>query len=136
MQLTNGEIFNAKEPLGKLLQERLPVKTAFALAKLAKELSDRVVAIETVKEGLIQTYGEPDPDNLNKVSVAPAMKGYSKFMEELGVLFSQEVEVVVTQVVLPAMIAGTCDGCGHNMEKALEVEAVTLMLLDKFVTVA
>lgn len=136
MKLTNGEIYNAKEPLGKLMQEKLPVKAAFALASLARKLGEQIVVIEQVRQGLIKTYGQPDPDNPENMICKPGMDGYPKIMEELGELFSQEVELVLTPVALPTTVSATCDKCNHNMDKALEVEAATLMLLDKFITVA
>ena len=157
MKLKNGEIFNAKEPLGKLMEAKFPVKTAFALAKMARKLDEAVQDIEKVRQGLFQTYGAPDPKNMTQLRVDQTIplvdeKGeaqndpegtpvmipnpkWSKFMEELGELFSQEVEVVLESVALPEKVAGTCDKCGHNMDKPLEIEPTTLMALEKFVTV-
>ena len=42
VKLTNGEIFNAKEPLEKLLKERLPLKSSYGLAKLAGKFADQL----------------------------------------------------------------------------------------------
>ena len=142
MKLTNGEIFNAKEPLAKLMEAKFPVKTSFALTKMARKLNEALQDIEKVRQGLFQTYGTPDPKNMTQIRVNqtipltneqgevqndaegnPVMipnPKWSKFMEEIGELFSQETEIVLDVVTLP---------------DTLEVEPATLMMLDKFVTV-
>ncbi len=120
MKLTNGEIFNAREPLGKLMEEKLPVKTSYGLAKLAAKLNDQLQVIEQVRQGLIQTYGEPDPEKPTQIRVLPDSKGFPKFMEELGELMSQEVEIVFDVVTLP---------------DTLEVKPAVLMALDKFIKI-
>ena len=120
MKLTNGEIFNAKEPLEKLLNEKLPVKTSYGLAKLAAKLNDQLQIIEKVRQGLITTYGKIDPDNSMQTRVDPQMEGFPKFMAEYGELMAQEVEIVFDVVTLP---------------DTLEVEPATLMALDKFIKI-
>jgi len=118
MKLTNGEIFNAKEPLEKLLKEKLPVKTSYGLAKLAAKLNDQLGVIEKVRQGLIQTYGEKNPDNPMQIRVNPQSEDFPKFASEMGELMAQEIEIVFEVVALP---------------DTLEVEPVTLMALEKFV---
>ena len=121
MKLTNGEIFNAKEPLQKLMAEKFPVKTSYGLAKLAAKLGDQLGIIEKVRQGLIQTYGEKNPDNPQQIRVDPQSEGFSKFAVEYGELMTQEVEIVFDVVTLP---------------DTLEVEPAVLMALDKFITIA
>jgi len=154
MKLTNGEIFNAKEPLAKLMDAKFPVKTAFALVKMARKLDEHLADINKVRQGLFMTYGTPDPKNQTQLRVEqfipdpdegqePTDAGvrmianpkWAKFIEEMGELMSQEVEVVLEPVALPEKVVGTCDKCGHNMDKALEIEPTTLMALDKFIRV-
>ena len=118
MKLTNGEIFNAKEPLEQLLKEKLPVKASYGLAKLASKLHAQIDVIAQVRNGLIQTYGEQDPDNPQQIRVNPQNEGFPKFAEEYGELMAQEVEVVFEKVTLP---------------DTLEVEPAVLMALDKFI---
>ena len=120
MKLTNGEIFNAKEPLQKLIQERLPVKASYGLAKLAAKLETQLGVIEKVRQGLIQTYGEKDPDNPMQIKVDPQSENFPKFAAEIGELMSQETEMVLEVVTLP---------------DTLEVEPAVLMALDKFVKI-
>ena len=120
MKLTNGEIFNAKEPLGKLVREKMPVKTSYGLAKLAAKLNDQLSIVEKVRQGLIQTYGGKDPDNPMQIRISPQSENFPKFAEEYGELMSQEVEVVIDVVTLP---------------DTLEIEPSILMALDKFVKI-
>ena len=120
MKLTNGEIFNAREPLAKIMAEKFPVKTSYGLAKLAAKLNDQLQIIEKVRQGLIETYGEKTPDNPMEIRVNPQSEGFLKFTSELGELFSQEVEIVFDVVTLP---------------DALEIEPAILMALDKFIKI-
>lgn len=121
MKLTNGEIFNARKPLEKLLQEKFPVKVSYGLAKIAQKLNDQLQVIEKVRQGLFQTYGQPNPENPIQLRLNPESENYSKAMAELGELMAQEVEIVFDVVELP---------------DTLEVEPAILMALDKFIKVA
>ena len=120
MKLTNGEIFNAKEPLNTLLKVKLPVKVSYGLAKLASKLNDQLQVIEKVRQGLIETYGEKNPNNPMQIRVMPDSKGFPKFAEEYGELMTQEIEIVFEAVALP---------------DTLEVEPAILMALEKFVRI-
>lgn len=135
MKLTNGEIFNAKEPLEKLIQEKMPVKVSYGLAKLAAKLNDQLEIIEKVRQGLFQTYGEKNPENPMQITVPRVLETkdkqgkvikaepnpkFQKCMSELGELMNQETEIVFDVVTLPDM---------------LEVEPAVLMALDKFIKI-
>lgn len=133
MKLNNGEIFNAKVPLQKLLQERLPVKVCYALATLAKSLNEQYLIIEQVRNKLVQEHGTPDPTNPSNILVLAAMvvekdgvkttvinPEHAKFIEAANELFTQEVEVNFEVVELP---------------DTLETDAATLIALEKFVKV-
>ena len=135
MKLNNGEIFTAREPLGKLMEQKFPVKVSYGLAKLANKLSEQFKVIDDVRNGLIRTYGEADKENPQQIKVNPEGPNFEKFVGEMNELFSQEVEVVFDKVKLPEKVAATCDKCSHNMDKALEIEPSVLMALEKFVEV-
>ena len=125
MKLLNGEIFNAKEPLEKLTEHKLPVKASLALAKMANKLNEELRIIENVRNGLVKKYGEADKDNPNQFSVDPKGGEYPKFVEEVTELMNQEIEVVIEKVKLPEEVDG----------KPLEIEPKILMALEKFVEV-
>jgi len=125
MKLKNGEIFNAREPLQKLIEEKFPVKVSYGLAKLTNKLNEQLKVIEEVRQGLIKTYGEADTENPQQIRVNQESENFPKFVSELNELFDQEVEVVFDKVTLPEMVDG----------KSLEIEPGILMALEKFVDI-
>ena len=131
MKLTNGQIFGAREPLQKLAQEKLPVKTSWGLAKLTLKLNDPLKAIEETRNGLVKKYGEKEENG--NVRVKQDGANWEKFIEEFNELMEQTVEIVFDKVKLPEKVAATCDACHHNMDRTLEIEPSTLMALEPFV---
>ena len=126
MKLTNGEIFQAKEPLGKLLGERLPVLVSYHLAQMALKLNEQFQVIEEVRRGLILRYGNPNPKDSSQMLVTEDSKDYPKFVKELDELMALETEFVIQKVLLPTEVDG----------KPFQIEPTTLMDLDKFVGVS
>ncbi len=136
MKLNNGQILRAKEPLQGLMKERLPVKIAYALAQLAKALNGQLTVIEQTRAGLFQTYGTPNEKNRQNLELLEDNPNLEKFREEMTTLLSMEVEIVLEPVVLPEMVASTCEKCHHNMDRPLEIDALTLVKLEGLVSVA
>ncbi|KKN74731.1 hypothetical protein LCGC14_0387730 [marine sediment metagenome] len=143
MQLNNGEIFGAREPLVKLLGEKFPVKVSYGLAKIANKLNEQLKVIDDVRNGLIKTYGEVGEDGKIKTKkdggnndiLDLSLENETKLNAEFNELMEQEIEVVLDKVQLPEKVASTCDKCSHNMDKMLEIEPSVLMALEKFVDV-
>ena len=133
MKLLNGDIFGAQEPLRKLIEQKFPVMVSYKLSKLVMKLNEQFKVIEEVRNGLIKKYGETDEKG--QTSVKPEGENFPKFVSEFNELMAQEVEIVVDKVKLPEKVAATCDACHHNMDKLYEVEAQTLIALDKFIEV-
>ena len=163
---TSGDIYNARhstdkdglpiDPLGILLQQKMPIGVGFKLGQLAKAIQPDLAVIEGLRNDIIKEYGVADEVNPNQVTVPTIIEklddkgkpimdkgkpimipnpGFAKFLDEVNELMSQEVKMVVEKVKLPEMVASTCDKCSHNMDKALEIEPAVLMLLDKFIEV-
>jgi len=141
VKVTNGELFGAKEPLEKLMGERMPVKASYGLAKLSAKVDEQLKIIDQVRGGLFKTYGEPEPTNpaqyrcqphivemdaageMVKVNGLPNMivnPSFEKFMTEMTELMEQEIEIVFDKVSLP---------------NTLEVAPAVLKALDRFVKV-
>ncbi len=120
MKLTNAEIFNVKEPLQQLVAMKFPIKTSLALAKLVQKLNEHLIPAEQVKDGLVKTYGKPDPKNSQSIQIQPGDEKWSKFAKEYAELMAQEVEVVFQKVALP---------------DTLEIEPAVVMALEKFITI-
>lgn len=120
MKLTNGEIFNAREPLQKLMSSRPPFGVSYGIALLASKLDSQLQVIDKVRQGLFQTYGEPDKENPTRIKLNPESEHFSKVMAELGELMAKEVEVVFDVVEIPATVE-------------LEIEPSVLLALLKFI---
>jgi len=117
MKLKNGEIFNAKQPLEKLLQEKLPIKTSYGLVKLTAIFNEQLGVIDTCRKNLVETYGDKDGE---KIEVRQGTDNFRKFAEEYGELMSEEVDIEIEVVTLP---------------DTLEIEPSVLMALDKFIKI-
>lgn len=118
MKLSNGDIFNARAPLQKLVQLPMPVRAGFLIARLVGKLNTELVAIEKVRATLIHKYGEPNGDG--QIAVTPASPQFAQFVADIEELMNQEVLVDFEKPVLP----GT-----------LEIEPSALMALEKFVDI-
>ena len=119
MKLMNAEIYNATEPMKKLLRVPLPGTTSYALVQLAHKLRPQSDIIEEVRSKLIAEHGEPDVKRHGRPHISPEMAGFPKFAEELGVLLAQEYDIGEFKVIiLPSKIV---------------IEPYVLMALEKFV---
>jgi hypothetical protein len=135
MKLTNLEIWTANIPLQQLNQQKFPVRVSYALAKLAQKLNEQVKIIDEVRQGLVKKHGEKD-EKTGQPTIQPNTPAMEAFSAEWVDLLKQEVEVDIKETIkLPDKVAATCDKCHHNMDKALEVEPVILLALDKFIEV-
>ncbi len=122
MKLTNGEIFNAKEPLEALMKEKMPIKTAFELAAMAVKLNDPLRVIGQIRQGLFETYGEDVPNTHGQKWINPENgDSAQKFTLESAELMAQEVDVDIAKVKLP---------------DTLEIAPAIVMALEKFVTIS
>ena len=134
MKLQNRDIFLARQPLQGLANMKLPIKSAFAVAKLANVLNDPLRIIDEMRNKLIEEYGEKNEDG--QMQVKTDSEQFGKFMAEVNELMDQEVDITFEKVKLPEKIAATCDACQHNMDKTIEIEPAILMALEKFIIVA
>ena len=121
MKVTNGELFNAKEPLNGLLEAKLPVRASMALVQMAKKLNDTLGQAEEVRNGLIKKWGEPDPTNPSQMWVAPDSPNMPKFKEEYEELLAMETEIIFNTVDLPSDI---------------ELSGKDFIALEKFITIS
>lgn len=130
MKLKNKEILNANEPLGNLMRERFPVKTSFALVKLATSLKAPIENFEATRKSLIQKYDITVEEGQVK---STQEDGVEKFISEVNELGEEEVDVKIEKFSLPEKVSATCDACKHNMDRPLEIEPIVLMALEKFI---
>ena len=122
MTVSNGVIFSSREPLQRLMAKSLPVRTSFALARLANTLNSHFQTIESVRNGLIKKYGRPvEGKHDGTMQVAADAEDYLVFIAEMNELFAVEVDVAAQKVMLPAALSG------------LEIEPAVLIPLLPFV---
>jgi hypothetical protein len=136
MKFKNEDIYVAlggQEPLfSKLTGMKWPVRTAYALAKMASKLNDQFKVIEDVRLGLIKRYGEVNEKGNTEIKQTVLKDGietpnplWAAFVGEFNELMGQEVEIVVEKVKLPQK-TGTTD---------VEIEPNILLALEKFIEV-
>ena len=124
MRATNAEIWQAKAALDEMLKERLPVKTAYWLAKLARKVSEQIRDIDAVRIKLIKDYGSTD--EAGTVSVSRTSERWPEFEAEFNELMAEVVEfegLPMEKISLPS-------------DNGLCVSAATLLALEPFVAVA
>ncbi len=119
MKITNADLLNAVGPFAELMKVKMPSKVSYEIIRLAKSLDEYLQPAETVKSQLIVQYGHENPETLQP-EVAPGDEGFPAFAEEYGELLGIEHEIDIARVVLP---------------EDIEISPVTLLALEKFVTV-
>jgi hypothetical protein len=85
MEMKLVDIQRAKPALTKILNANLPIKVAFRLGRLAKEVDKVLVEIEDIRSKLVQKYGSTTEQG---VSVKP--ENIAKFQEEFSSFLSEE----------------------------------------------
>jgi hypothetical protein len=133
MKVSNGEIYNCKAALEELVKVKLPVKASLQAAKFANKVSDKLRAIDKVRQGLVETYGTKN--DKGQLSVTPESPKWEAFVKEFNELMEIEEEFVVEKIRIPEKVTGTCDACKHNMDVTLQIEPNILMALEKFIEV-
>lgn len=98
MLVTNGDVWQAVGPLGKLCAEPWPVKTAYRLAKLARKLSEHHRDIDQVRVGLIKQHGE---ETNGEFRMNPESPTWDTFAGAFNELMAEETEIDWGPVELP-----------------------------------
>jgi hypothetical protein len=120
VKVTNGAIYEAKEPLAGLLKERLPVKTSYWLTKMARQIGQHYSDIHETRMKLFAEYGdETRPGYFEVKAGSPRM---AEFLAAQAELMAVEVELAQDKV----KIVATDD---------LKVSAETLLALEDFVEI-
>lgn len=115
MKLTNGEIFGVTQPINALMGQKFPIKTSFALWKLAQALNDALKPVNELRNSLVQKYGAKEKDNIVVKRDSP---NWAAFQSEYEELMAIEVEVALDPVPLP---------------ESAELSPVDLVALEKLV---
>lgn len=89
MKFTLGEIQAMQEPLKELVAEKMPLRTAFRLNKLFKQIEDQLSFVEKSRVDLVKRLGTDD--GAGGYAVQPDK--FEEFRTEFGELLSEEVEL-------------------------------------------
>jgi len=110
MKLLNGEVLGASQALEILSEKDFPIKVSYGLVTLINKLASQVVIIEKLRTDLIKKYGTEDKGG--NIAISPNTPKMTKFMDEFGILLSQEIDVDFEPVTLPFEI----NGSSYNIE--------------------
>ena len=99
MRIKNGELMQAKGPLAELVKIKFPVKTAFALARMARKIEEYSKPIEECRDNLIRQYG--DEDEPGHWTIKPNNSKWQQFAAEFNELMEMETEIVLETIPLP-----------------------------------
>ena len=110
MKITNFAVFNAIEPLNKLVLLKLPIKVGFSLLKTIKKIDEINSLVTKKREEIVNTYASRNADGSvvkskdaagndveNTVQIVN-MVGFEKDMSDL-LNFVNEVDVTPIKVV-------------------------------------
>ena len=86
--MTLGQILAATEPLKKVLECPLPVKTAFRVGKFINEIQPALSAYEEARKKIVTKYGTETDDGGYKVGEDNRFE----FTKELNLLLEEKLE--------------------------------------------
>jgi len=108
MKITNKMVIDSVSSLNTLNELKLPVKTAFRLAKITKKLNEILEAYNSVLQKLQQEYVEKDEEGKQVTFIDPATPSITRlsfkdreafdaaYQELLGI----ETEIEITKISL------------------------------------
>jgi polyhydroxyalkanoate synthesis regulator phasin len=137
MKISNGEIFNAYDALGKLFEIEFPVKTGLALSRLIGKLTEPYNEITRVKDKLVKKHGIYDgernkdkskdfvPKKTGNVTVVPEDETWESFISEYIEVMSEDRELAFDKVKIPSKIDN----------ETLKIKLEILAPLERFIEV-
>ena len=96
MKLILGQIVNAQQPLSSLLEQKMPIATAFRLSTIVKKVNEVLETFESHKGDLIKKHGEDD-------KIDPKSKNWEKFVKEMNDLLVTEQTLNIDKVEQSAL---------------------------------
>lgn len=121
IRTTLGAIVTAKPALDKVMTERMPIKMAYALAKLAKVLEPECAMWIQLRDSLLRELGTPHHGNVGSFVFTPE-KG-ATFLEKENELKALPVEIDAAPFSL--------DAIGITAISAADVLALAPLLTDE-----
>ena len=87
--MTVGQLISATEPLKKILECSLPVKTAFRVGKFINDVQPSLTAYEEARVKLVQSLGTEQPDGTYKLE---SMETRQQFTDDLNGLMEEQLD--------------------------------------------
>jgi len=89
MKFRLGQIQDMKEPLGRLTNEQLPLKLAFKLNKLVRDMDSNLTVIEEERVKLVKKLGVENDDGAVEIPKDKIPQFQNEFVE----LMNEEVDI-------------------------------------------
>ena len=99
MKITLGQVLNSVEGLKKLVNEQLPVKTAYKLKRIMDAVTSESTRIEKTRVELITKYADPQTEEQKekKEGIKVTTK-VAEFQKDFLTLLEEEVDLNCVQV--------------------------------------
>jgi hypothetical protein len=89
-----GEIFTSVEVLTEVMKQKLPVKAAYRLSRIADEINGEMKKMDEFRIKLIESLGEKGEDGNSKVKE----ENMPEFREKYAELMSTEVQLNIKPI--------------------------------------
>lgn len=95
MKITIKDVVDTRITVGELLKQKLPIKIAYRISKLANKLASEYKFYEEKRLELVKEYGEKvkDDEGNETDNIQVTKKNETKFYEELNKIVDLEVEI-------------------------------------------
>lgn len=104
MKFTNIEMSNYLMSL-KNISEKVNGKLAYAVSRNMRKLANEVLEFETIRNNLIEKYGEKNEEGIFVIKIAS--ESYGKFMEEISEYTYIEHEVDIYTINPEVLFSST-----------------------------
>jgi len=92
MKVKIEELVNSRQPLERILGEKLPPKVGYTLTRNARIIEQELLAYDKQRENLIKEFGEGDEKDGWRINTSD-VEAVKKFNEGLQELLEMDVEV-------------------------------------------
>lgn len=98
MKIKLEQIYIAHQIIPKLISQEMPIRCAYKLGKLAKQIESEFMLVETQRRKAVEKYGERDEEEKKIIIKNP--ENAQKFQQEFASLLQEETEISFDPVSL------------------------------------
>lgn len=135
MKLTLGEAKSMAMALPKVMEERLPLHTAYLFARTLRELSGPVADFEQVRMKLVDKYVKKDKkgkwiENGDQYD----LRDTEAFDKEFAELSDQQISITLDGVTLDQLgVDRSCPHCGKEIKGGADIRGIDLFNLGRLI---